>query len=498
MRELIFNLDGDRRESLQAKLQSKISEAILRGQLAPGESLPSTRRLAKQLGIARNTVVLAYQLLAEQGFVESRERSGYYVTEDLNGVLRIPAPPRTRSGGRPIDWSERLARQPSLQRNITKPSDWRNYPYPFIYGQMDHNLFPLAVWRECSRQALGRLAVDEWSDDQLGADDILLIEQIRSRVLPRRGVFAEKDEILVTVGAQNALWLLSSLLLGRDSRIGMEDPGYVDARNIFELRAGHTTPLKIDHGGLVLGEQLRQLDYVYVTPSHQSPTTVTMPKERRQALLKQAAEDNFVIIEDDYEGEMNYVGAATPALKSLDREERVLYIGSLCKNLAPGLRIGYMVGPPELIDEARQLRRLILRHPPANNQRCLALFLSQGYYDSLLNRIHKIYRQRWQVMRDGLERYFPATYTVPTFGGSSFWIEGPDNLDSRELAVRALEAGIIIEPGEPHFHASKPPQNYFRLGFSAIDESAITAGLAKLAEIAVTLRSPDDLKRGAG
>ncbi len=484
MRELLFHLEPGIGESLQSQLQRHISDAILHGQLAADEMLPSTRRLAKQLGVARNTVVLVYQLLSEQGFIESRERSGYYVARDLSGIL----PRKTNTNSlRPVqtsvDWSERLARRPSSQRSITKPGNWRDFPYPFIYGQMDHDLFPLAVWRECNRQALGRLAVDEWSDDQFGADDMLLVEQIRTRVLPRRGVFVESDEILVTIGAQNALWILSGLLISQTSTIGIEDPGYADARNIFELRAGSTAALEIDGQGLIPGAQLKNLDYVYTTPSHQSPTTVTMPLERRVELLKQAVADDFIIIEDDYEGEMNYVGETTPALKSMDREGRVVYVGSLSKNLAPGLRIGYLVGPPRLVAEARQLRRLILRHPPANNQRCLALFLAQGHYDSLLNRIHKVYHQRWQTMRDALDKYFPASFATPTFGGSSFWVEGPQELDSQLLSDTALEQGIIIEPGDVHFFADTPPQNYFRLGFSAISENRIEDGIRKLAKI---------------
>ncbi len=482
MRDLLLHLESDPSESLQSKLQRRISDAILRGQLARGEALPSTRRLAKQLGIARNTVVLAYQLLAEQGFIESRERSGYYVAENYLGS--IPTPPVASAvAGKMVDWPGRLARWPSRLRSIQKPENWRDYPYPFIYGQVDQELFPLAVWRECSRQALGRIAVGEWSADQLTADDPLLVEQIRTRVMPRRGVFADESEILITVGAQNALWILSSLLISEASKVGLEDPCYVDAHSIFSLRAGVTKSLALDHDGLMTGPQLRGLDYVYTTPSHQSPTTVTMPLKRREALLEQAAKDDFVLIEDDYEGEMNYTGQPTPALKSLDREDRVIHVGSLSKNLAPGLRIGYLVGPADMIAEARQLRRLILLHPPANNQHILALFLSQGHYDSLLNRIHKVYHRRWQLMQSALARYLPDSFQAPTFGGLSFWLEGPAGLDARLLAERALARGIVIEPGDVHFFIEPRPRQFFRLGFSAIADELIEPGIKLLAEV---------------
>ena len=180
------------------------------------------------------------------------------------------------------------------------------------------------------------------------------------------------------MGAQHGLFLLATLLMDGGTTVGLENPGYVDARNIFASREARLKALAVDHGGLVVGRRLHGCDYLYVTPSHQSPTTVTMPLERRLALLEQAAKRNIVIIEDDYEFETNYVNEPCPALKSLDDNSRVIYVGSLSKTLFPGLRLGFMVGPKELIVQARALRRLMVRHAPNNNQRTAALFLSLG------------------------------------------------------------------------------------------------------------------------
>ena len=485
MRDQLFHLSSESALSLQAQLREMLVAAILDGHIPGGNPVPSCRRLARQLGVSRNTVVLAYQHLVDEGFLLSRERSGYYVNGDiLAGRVDHGQAPDGGAGGAestfPV-WRSRFRLRPSAQDNIVKPRDWQKYPYPFIYGQVDPALFPIADWRECCRDALSVLAVRDWAPDRVDDDDPGLIEELHTRVLPRRGVWATADQILVTVGAQQALYLLSNLLVRERDTVGIESPGYVDARNIFSLSTTRLQPLRLDGQGVVVDGQLDGCDYVYVTPSHQSPTTVTMALARREMLLERARRSDFVIIEDDYESETSFVGDPTPALKSLDRSDRVLYVGSLSKSLAPGLRLGYMVGPAELIREARALRRLMLRHPPANNQRTLALFLARGYYDSLARRLSHTYRDRWQTMGRALARYLPDSARVPTFGGTSYWVRGPEALDARELARAAAGRGILIEPGDLHFMGEPRPRNFFRLGLSSIPVDRITEGVRLLA-----------------
>jgi GntR family transcriptional regulator/MocR family aminotransferase len=272
--------------------------------------------------------------------------------------------------------------------------------------------------------------------------------------------------------------------MSTDTVVGIENPGYTDARNIFSTHSDNVRALAIDKHGLIPGPAVEQCDYAFVTPNHQHPTTVTLSKERRQQLLASAVEADYVIIEDDYESETNYVGNATPALKSADHNGRVLYVGSLSKTIAPGLRLGYMVGPPELIREARALRRLILRHPPANNERAVALFLARGHHDSLVRRLTHAYKERWEAMDSALAKYFPESARTPTFGGTAYWVRGPHDLDARALKVRAEKQGILIEPGDIFFHQQDPPLNYFRLGFSSIPVERIEAGIEKLAVLA--------------
>jgi GntR family transcriptional regulator/MocR family aminotransferase len=479
----LFRISKDRKISYQRQLREMIVSAILDDKLPLEIPLPSSRELARHLGIARNTVVLAYQQLIDEGYLVARERSGYYIDKTmLDGRVRVE-PLKFSGEHKPPNWNRHIKFRPSQQRNISKPVDWKKYPYPFLFGQLDPALFPVADWRDCCRQALSVSDIEDVTPDRIDIDDPLLIEQIQARILPRRGVWAARDEILITMGAQQALYILADLLIGKGSRVGMENPGYPDARNIFELKSPKMVPLAIDEHGVVVSKELSSCEFVYVTPSHQSPTTVTMPLQRRKELLMQAEQHDFLVIEDDYESEINFVSEPTPALKSLDGSERVIYVGSLSKTLAPGLRLGYMVAPRPLIEEARALRRLMVRHPPANNQRIVALFLSMGHHDSLIHRLSQTYKDRWQVMGEALNHHLPESSRIPSFGGTSYWVEGPEELDTRELKERARAAGILIESGDICFLQKNPPQNFIRLGYSSIGAKQIEPGIRKLADL---------------
>ncbi|MCA0432381.1 MAG: PLP-dependent aminotransferase family protein [Proteobacteria bacterium] len=484
MRDWLIHLKRGEYSSLQAQIREALVSAILDRKLDQSEPVPSTRKMAKSLGVSRNTVVLAYQGMLDDGYLVARERSGYYVADK---ALEDTAPALRQAKVKPAsvpaaDVARHFKLKPAALENTVKPLNWQDFPYPFIYGQVDHTLFPLAEWRECTRQALGKRWLGAWTNDSWASDDPLLVEQIRRRILPRRGIMASDDEILVTLGAQNALYLLTELLVDGTTRVGLEEPGFPDARNMFRLKTSNISFLPVDDHGLLVSPALDNLDLLFTTPSHQFPTTVTMPLERRMALLKKAQEKNFLIIEDDYEFETNYVNEPCPALKSLDDDGRVVYVGSLSKTLFPGLRLGFLVGPKELVAEARALRRLMVRHAPSNNQRAAALFLSLGHHDTLIRRLHKAYRQRWEIMGKALADHLPMSSRNPSFGGTAYWVKGPPRLDSERLAKAALERGIFIEPGRLTFGGKTPPQNYFRLAFSSIDDKKIEPGIKLLAE----------------
>lgn len=478
--------------SIQAQIREMLVTAILEGQLPAGMPVPSSRDLASHLGVARNTVVLAYRQLSDDGYLISRERSGNFVNPDL---VRHRQRPGGRAAQAPVpassrpDWHSRFRLHASMQRNIVKPSDWQRFPYPFLYGQFDSSLFPTADWRECCLKALSVLDIRDWAPDLIARDDEALVQQIASRVLPRRGVWATADEIIVTVGAQQALYLLADLLLKPGTRLAVEEPGYPDARNIFANRTERLLPVPVDDEGLVVDDRLRDVDYVYATPSHQCPTSVTMPLGRREALLRSADEHDFVVIEDDFESENRFDGEPIPALKSLDRHERVIYVGSLSKMLAPGLRIGFVVGSPELIVELRALRRLMIRHPSAFIQRAFALFLSLGHYDAQMRRISVAQRERGALVLQAMARYAPQCRLVPVMGGGSYWVELPRGVAADDLAAAARAEGVLVEPGDVFFLAEPPPGGFVRLGYQSITPRQIEPGIKALAGVIARLES---------
>jgi GntR family transcriptional regulator/MocR family aminotransferase len=284
MRDWLVHIKRHDHASLQTQIREALVSAILDGQLAREEPIPSTRRMAKSLGVSRNTVVLAYQGLLDDGYLQARERSGYYVAEkalETNAKPR-PADVRRLPSSSGADWTERLLKHPAAQVNISKPLDWQSYAYPFIYGQVDHNLFPLAEWRDCARQALGKKWLGTWTNDTWAFDDPLLVEQIRRRILPRRGIMADDSEILITLGAQNALYLAVSLLVDKGSKVAMEEPGFPDIRNIFRLKTDNVALIPVGDQGMELTRALDDAELIFVTPSHQFTTTATMPLNRRK------------------------------------------------------------------------------------------------------------------------------------------------------------------------------------------------------------------------
>lgn len=482
MREMLFPIERDEGATLQSQICAALERAVASGRFSPGDPAPSTRRLARALGVSRNTVSIAYQALVDQGLLEARERSGYYFAA-LEGPIPTPEAARVEQ----IGWAERLTARPSDYAGVPRPDDWRAAPYPFIYGQFDPTLFPIAEWRDATRKAMGRRWLVDWTEDRYVRDDPMLIDEIRRRLLPRRGVAAEPEEILITLGGQNALYLAAELLIGRGAPAAMEEPGYPDARVIIGARTGDLRFQPVDGDGMVVDDRLRGARLIYVTPSHQHPTMATMSTERRKALLALAEEEDAVILEDDYEPEASAKDRPHPALRALDRRGRVIYAGSLSKSMMPGLRLGFLVGAPEFVAEARALRRLICRHPPGVNQRIAALFMAARHHDMLLGRIRRAMQGRRAAALAALAEHAPAWRVHGGEGGGGLWVECGEGTDARALAAAAHEDGVVIEPGDIFFGAARRPADRFRLGLSVIPEDRIAEGVRRLARAAARL-----------
>jgi GntR family transcriptional regulator/MocR family aminotransferase len=455
-----------------------VAEGILSGRFRRGEKLPSTRNLARHLGVSRITVTLAFTELLADDYIVAKGRSGYFVSDNAPEPQLFPAKGSETST---VDWTRAIGRQFHNPETFSKPSDWADYRYPFIYGQADPTLFDAANWRLCALEALGRKDFDSLTTDYFDNDDPKLVDFIARQTLPRRGILAKPDEILLTLGAQNALWLTAQVLLTQRRTATIEDPCYPALRGILQQARCHLNAIQVDGDGLPPDALPRETDVLFTTPSHQCPTAATMPMARRHALLEKAEENDFLIVEDDYEFEMSFLKPPSPALKSLDKNGRVIYVGSFSKSLFPGLRLGYLVGPAPFIREARALRASVLRHPPGHIQRTVTYFLSRGHYDALVRRMGRAFHDRRTTMDAALAEHNLTVAGSGSFGGSSLWMRAPDTVDTQDLAARLAEKSVLIEPGHSFFGDPNPPRNYYRLAYSSIPSSRIADGVGILA-----------------
>ena len=432
--------------------------------------------------MARMTVTLAFQELVDQGFLETQSRSGYLVAD-------TDAAPRLGLTGGAVAvedsplWRSVLSENLQARRRVKKPKNWRALPYPFVFGEMDSSIFKHTAWRECVRQAMGTRDFELMASNET-TDDPLLVDYILSRMLPRRGISANRDQVLITVGAQNAIWLAIELLTRRPLNAVCENPGYPDTKQALRWCGANVTTVDVDQDGLPPDDIPKGTQAVFVTPSHHAPTGATLPRRRREKLLDQARDRDFVIVEDDYEFEMSFIEPPSPALKAIDADHRVLYAGSFSKALFPGLRLGYLVGPEQVIAEAKELRSMMLRNPPGHLQRTAAYFLAQGHYDLLVRDMRKAFAKRRTAIIEALESTELEIIGAARFGGTSLWIRAPDGTDTEDLAARLLNEGVVIEPGAPFFGGADPPTEFFRLGYSSIPVDKIPEGVRRIGNMA--------------
>ncbi|MEV4253947.1 PLP-dependent aminotransferase family protein [Spirillospora sp. NPDC049652] len=480
---LLFPLGEDEDEPLYRRVRRGLEGAILAGRFEEGR-LPSSREVAAELGVSRNTVNLAYQELITDGVVIARPRSGHVVNEEL-AARRRAHPAEQASPG----WLARLVPPPGADDlpHIRKPEHWDRYRYAFVTGHLPSEAFPDRAWLRSLREALRGEHRRFSLQDGIDVDDPLLTRLVCREILTGRGIAADPERVLITIGSQQGLHLVAGALVGEGSRVMVENPGYPDARHILARAGAELVPGEVDDGGLIVDERLLDVALAVTTPAHHYPSNVTMTGQRRQRLVALARERGIVLVEDDYDSELRYVGRASPALASLD-PDAVIYLGSFSKFLAPGLRLGFVSAHPALIEHLRDLRRYTIRHPSGHQQRALALLIASGEYRRGVRHLREAMRVRWERTVAAVRLHLPDWVMRPRAGGVSVWIGGPPGLDTRELAARLEPRGVLIEPGDTFFFDSPGtgggpiPRHWIKLGFGALAPERIDEGVAVIAD----------------
>jgi GntR family transcriptional regulator/MocR family aminotransferase len=481
-----FSIDRGESMNLQDQIRQRIVECVAVGSLAPLQRLPSTRALARHLKVSRNTVAAAYQRLVADGHLEARPRSGIYVSNARYAAIRRD---ELRAAGQPTPveppvWERQLGGSRQIGALMAVPPDWQQFPYPFVGSQLDRSLFPVAEWREASKLTLSLQEIGDWAADTANADDAKLLQEIRSKVLPRRGIHARPDEVLVTADGQQALHLTVELLIEPGTTVAVEEPGNPELVALLRRRGAEIVFQPVDRDGMVVDERLADCGVVYVSPGHQRPTGVALSSTRRAALMAMAAERDFIVVEDDFESEADDLGAAPPALRAGDQGRRVAYVAPLLQSLAPALRLGVLVAPPSLVRAARALRRITTQHPPLSMQRTAAHLLALGHYDTITARVGASFRKRLLALRDALNHYFVQLVEIPPVrGGTAYWVTGPEAVDVRELPAAAEARGVLIQPAAHFYSGGSAPRNVFRVSVSGIPEERIRPGIETLSRV---------------
>lgn len=471
MLEKYINIDHNEPSSLQDQIKSGITQAIANGFIYKERPITSSRKLSKALKVSRNTVLRVYAQLVDDGFFITVERKGYFI----NPELEIQTSTNQSLSSNQLNWGNYLTLDNTLKSYHRL--DLKRFPYLFVHGMVDESTFPVAEWRKCSIQSLNKNNNKFWTSNDNDYQD--LIEQIRTRVLPRRGIFVQEDEIMVTMGSQQSLNLISRLLSNPDTRVGLENPGYPEAKRQFKVQGSKIVSLDVDEQGLILDSQTDSCDIIYTTPSNQFPTTVRLSTERREQLIKHAHDHDFLIVEDDFENEVHFIEENIPALKGQYNSERIIYLSSFSSTIAPGLKIGFMVAAPPLIKQAKLLQQQNHTYPPKNNCQTLALFLRLGFYDALIQKLLKKLRSKWLTMEKALNFYFPQFEVLPSLCGTAFWINYGPNFNATLLANLAEKEGVLIDASERYYFENKKCSG-FRVSFSSIDECNIREGIKRL------------------
>jgi GntR family transcriptional regulator/MocR family aminotransferase len=498
---LSFNPAGielDRRQGLSRQLYQALRLRVLDGRLASGTRLPASRDLAAALGVSRNSVVRAYDQLFAEGFIEGRVGDGTYVAQLPQTALPAKTPGKKTPAALSTNWldlpvvpSAKATRSAALGRveknHLALPPS--GPPRAFRVGVPAFDLFPFEVWAKLNaafwrKPDLQQLCYgDPAGDERLRG---LIAAYLRSS----RGMQCTAEQIVITSGAQQGISLCAQLLVEPGDGVAIENPGYRAAGHAFAVAGAHLHGVAVDSEGIDCAELagLSDCRLAYVTPSHQYPTGVVMSLARRLELLAWAERNQGWIVEDDYDGEYRYSGAPLAPLAALDRQGRVLYVGTFGKVAFPALRLGYLVLPPGLVQAFSQRRAVDVRHSEVSTQAVMAEFMAAGHFQRHIRRMRRAALSRRNTLLAGWPRDIPGVGSLPSVvAGLHLTVAVDSQARERELVEQACSVDIEINALSSYWlpDSSTPPdlRAGLVLGFAAVPEAAISAALGRLEKV---------------
>ena len=466
-------------------LYEALRREILEGRLRPGARLPATRDLARQYGLARGTIVNAFEQLKSEGYAEGSVGSGTYVSKVLpDELLHVRGEATERVPTRKI--RRRLSQ---YARQVVPFPLFELRPLrAFRANQPALDLFPMDVWTQISARRLRRASTALL----LGCSPMgyrPLRQAVADYLNASRGVKCTSEQVAMVSGVQEALDMAARLFLDPGDTVYMENPGYVGATIAFQAMGAKIRPASLDEEGIELRAQLRKAKVIYVTPGHQFPLGITMSLARRLELLEWARQSGAVIFEDDYDSEYRYAGRPVPALQGLDRDGLVIYAGTFSKVLFPSLRLGYMVIPQDLVERFAAMKSMTSRHAPVLEQAVLCDFISEGHFGRHIRRMREVYAERLAILLEcarerlsGLMEVAAIEAGLQTVG----WLQG--KLKAEEVAAAALERGVEMIP-LARFTQGRVKREGLQMGFAAVDGREIRRGVEELERLLSTGRS---------
>jgi GntR family transcriptional regulator/MocR family aminotransferase len=454
-------------EPLGAQLVRRLRAAIASGFFPAASRLLPSRELASRLGLSRNTVTSALDQLIAEGYLQSRIGAGTFVTDRLHESR----PRAATATQRQLPVSSKQLDEIRIKLEAVGSSFG-----PLRVGAPDLAAFPLRTWRRLERENL--TCVDAHLDYGQSSGLLALRQAISRHIAQFRGVVAEPDQIVIVEGSQGALHLIAFVLAQCGDTAAVEDPCYQMASTIFAAHGLVLRGIPVDRDGMRTSELPSNCALAYVSPSHQFPLGGAMPLARRSELLQWAVRSDAYVVEDDYDSE--FATHPFPALQSLDGDERVIYVGTFSKTLAPGLRLGYVVAPPHLAKTFRFTRAITSLGAPAHLQKTIADFIDQGYFSRHIRRMTPTYERRRNIVVDTLRKHLPHDFTIgPAQTGLHVAIAGPAGFDDVR-AVDRLEEGRVL-PLSP-LCVERTDCRGFVVGFSAGSEERIAHAAAALAQ----------------